>query len=30
MVRMISRYLKTGKLPGMILCDMRYVRGKTF
>ena len=30
MVRMISRYLKTGKLPGMILCDMRYVRGETF
>ena len=29
-VRAILRYLKTGTLPGNVLCNIRYVRGETF
>ena len=29
-VRAIMRYLKTGILPGNVLCNIRYVRGETF
>ena len=29
-VRAILRYLRTGRLPGNVLCDIRYVRGETF
>ena len=28
--RAILRYLRTGRLPGTVLCALRYVRGKTF
>ena len=29
-VRAILRYLRTGRLPGTVFCDVRYVRGETF
>ena len=29
-VRVILRYLRTGSLPGNVLCNIQYVRGETF